>query len=693
MSDVEFDLEQIEEIPSAIELTEAQEEELVRMIAKAYQDVNSGRAEAHDKWAKWKRQREGRSLHEGPKDTPYPNSSNIMPPVSTIVTNTIYGKTQQVFNQKSPFWVMKAIRQGTDPQSQRDHELAEFGARYMNMISDSPLDLDLRNKQTQFHYEANSLGTAVVHVPWLRDVRIFKSVEADGSVRERRMVLHDGPVMEQIALEDFYYPGEFSDLQIAPWVFFEVHLPWHVIESRGVQGAYQDWERLRNKGRFELRGYEMAERQRAGDAMQIGGQGLFDLVTGYMYYDVDGDGIWEDLKFTMHLESETILRIEYNDLGIRPIDAMRHLKRPNHLEGMGVGWLTEQMQDEIQTIHNHRIDNMKLANTRMLAVRKNAGLRPKERIYPGKMLFLNNPREDVFPIQLGEIYPSSLQAEDRAMQYAQRATGASDIMGGFADSVAKSGDSVGGQILRLEQGEGIHNIVIQGMEESYMRLGMFVFFQLVANKEVVIENENKLRRLSDEDLGKLGELLDIPVEEIPQRMVFMIRTAKSHESFDVMRQNYTTLVQLYSMYSEKVMPLIMMLYGPEGQQMPMEAKQFALKVLIGSSSLMDKVFAMFGEDNEDQYLDDMQREKLLYELTKAMQAPMLDMMRMQLEGGLHAGTGTGAAELGRVGADQSGSVERGAAAGGGTGGGPAEADPGMAGAGGGPSGVSAGGVF
>jgi hypothetical protein len=100
---------------------------------------------------------------------------------------------------------------------------------------------------------------------------------------------------------------------------------------------------------------------------------------------------------------------------------------------------------------------------------------------------------------------------------------------------------------------------------------------------------------------------------------------------------------------------------------------------------------MFGEENEEQYLDDMQREKLLYEVMKAMQAPMLDMMRMQLEGGLSGtqqrnGLGSGVS-------DQSTAVERGTAESGSGGSRPVAPEPGMAPVGPDSAGVSGGGIF
>jgi hypothetical protein len=302
------------------------------------------------------------------------------------------------------------------------------------------------------------------------------------------------------------------------------------------------------------------------------------------------------------------------------------INRTFSVEGRGSGQTSEYQQDEIEGIHNVRNDNMKFSNMRMLAVRRGT-FRETESIYPGKILLTDNPKEDIVPIQLGEVYPSSLQAEQQTMSYAREASGMASIMSGFSDETLGTRDTARGQAMRMQKGMGLFSTIAEGLNESFAEIGMMIFFQLVENRDRVIRNEREAKRLSEEEIEVLDTALGMKVSDIPAKLSFHIRTSDVDETYEAKRQNMLSLTQLFSQYAQQVTPLAMQLFGPQGQQMKQvapDAYQHLLSIYTGSTELMSKVFKFFGEEDPSKYMPDIRKHQLLQEMLREMTTDMVE---------------------------------------------------------------------
>lgn len=624
--------------PFALELDEDQEAELFELIERQFMDVEHYKEEARPRIDRYRRQRINRPEHDGPKDTPYPNSSNVMPPVTMSLQNTVYSTTLRTVS-KRPFWKIESYRTARDVESQQLLEEAKVLTRYYNMLSESPRDLALPKKQRVIHYESTSMGSAYVYVPWKRMTKTIKRVGPLGEQQVMEMVLKDGPDVEWIEWEDFYPAREFDDVDEMPAVFHALHLPWNTIAERESDGTYLPTEGLEVWVR-KHRSTDEASRDERKRETVLPTHGLVDLLHGFVFLDVDGDGIYEDVEFTVHLKSRTVLRLGYNSIGYRPFATAIHLIQPGDTDGIGVCAAADYMQQEAESIHNMRIDNMKLANQRIFKARKGGGVKANERIFAGKILFLDE-MDDFRAEPLADIYPSSERSEMLAMQYAQRAAGAPDGMSGFADSVMKSGDTAAGQIFRVEQGQGIQATIAETHADFYARLGMLIFLRLVENKDVVVENEQKIGRLTEEELELLRSALEIPLEDVPMKFQFRIRVSKADETYDVKRQNYTTLSQIVSMFYEKITPVVELLYGPQAQQMPVDLRMWFSKMLTGSQKLLEEILTFFGIEDLDEYLPDTSKEEEMQNMFRELEARM-----KQMEGAMNGQPGISDGQVG-----------------------------------------------
>ncbi|KKL97423.1 hypothetical protein LCGC14_1834660, partial [marine sediment metagenome] len=101
----------------------------------------------------------------------------------------------------------------------------------------------------------------------------------------------------------------------------------------------------------------------------------FDFIELWLSFDVDGDGVDEEIVVDFHMLSGTLLSARYNwyaDVH-RPYRIGVYIPVEGRWMGIGVGKQNEQFQALITTIHRQRLDAGTLANMGQLALKKTSG--------------------------------------------------------------------------------------------------------------------------------------------------------------------------------------------------------------------------------------------------------------------------------------------------------------------------------
>lgn len=617
MSD-QIEIEVVEEgdgVEKASLLEIFDEETLKTVVSGLKDDYTAAKSEVdarNKKVIKWRKNLEA-VASDAPKHHPMKNSSNVTVPVTQMITQSLVAKELATFLARDHLWDIEPVN--LDEEELKKDKVIE---KYLNLLAKSPFDLNMEEVLVDLCNEVTLVGSAFPETVYSTEAWTVKTGDGSG---EQTVIWHDGPEVRIIPVERVNYKRGVNKISRLPWISIDTALTEVELRQRASQGIYDPEAVSRILGEKRTTPDEMDEQRQQADSFDSGETtGLYDITEIWFYYDVDGKGVPVDLFFTIHMPTGEVLKQQYNTLGTRFIEAARYIARPGTLTGRGVGQVTESMQDEVTGHHNMRNDNMKIANMRMIAVKRGAGLGGKIDVYPGKVWELDNPREDIAPVQLGDVYPSSLPAEQLAMQYAQRASALSDAQMGFADQTMKSRDSVRGQAMRIEQGDSILAGVMSGLKNTISKIGMHVWMQCIANKERVISKEENAMRLSQEELGILKEMLEMPLSEVPMRMKFMVRTTEADRTYEQQRMNLLSLTQIYAQFAQQTLPLAMQVYSPQGMQLAQqapEAWQYMARVLTGAGKLTEEIFKFFGLYNSKDYVPDTKKmDDMLDMLTK-----------------------------------------------------------------------------
>ena len=149
------------------------------------------------------------------------------------------------------------------------------------------------------------LGTGVLYTRW---AEMRKKTVVDE-------VLRRGPMVRAVPIEDFFVPGgAYSDLQQERWVAIRQFLTRHEMNLRerdlgwdieGIQPT-GNMDRIRQIRERLGRTNGFASRRSSTDP--AGGE-LFEIYDVYCYFDIDDDGVDEDLLVTFEWHSKKVLKL------------------------------------------------------------------------------------------------------------------------------------------------------------------------------------------------------------------------------------------------------------------------------------------------------------------------------------------------------------------------------------------------
>jgi hypothetical protein len=389
---------------------------------------------------------------------------------------------------------------------------------------------------------------------WRDQKAIGRYDPATGKFIKESVACHNGPIFFHIPLEDFWIRPGHPNLQKAPWCGTELRLTWTQVKDMAFSGLLNP-EYIGRIGRFEGSHTDIPLKVRVEDRLD-----KFEPVSRSIYrihrlcvrWDVDGDGVEEELFVYYHRPSRTLLRVMFNPFykGRRPWEVGKYHPNPHRFYATGVAEMLEHLQDEISTIHNQRLDNATIANLRIILVSKIIqGLRPGDRLWSGKIVKVTNVKEDVGTLQLGEVYPSTVQNESIAQNYVREVSGASETAMGQSQPVSRT--TATAQMALLEELNRRFDKPLRNSRKALMR----AFRQL---SDLFIEQGTG--NLAEEWLGpvrgrRVEFFLNLPPELVNKKLKIQVSATRAGNNREVEFQTQIAVMQLINQMGEQMMRL------------------------------------------------------------------------------------------------------------------------------------------
>lgn len=558
--------------------TEQQLNDVADYLSIEIEDALSSRDALEVSWRENLRQYEGQPNREV-QDFPIENAPNVEVTLGAIAADSIYAQAVDLIYSVRPLVTVRGV-----PKKKGDLETSanvKALQRWVNWMADN--ESDIRTTGDEAILDDVQLGTGCFYVPWVKKIKKTRISK----------VVSQGPRIRTVAPEDCLVPGGTnSELDELPWIglrFWKTKNEviqdakannWDLGEGNEkiTPSGSKDWVRNRR----EALGKHVEGVQRKGELYEI-----FDV---YLHFDVDEDGINEDLYAVFDRTSRKVLKLSYNPYDHRPVEAFVYQRRAHMFYGIGVLQMMGPYQEELTDLHNYQILNVLLANCRLWLGRE--GRIPSNmKLYPNKVITTMEPKEDLIPLQMADTYPSLGMVQQQIVQLAERRVGVNELTPRPSATLGTRTPGITAMSM-LQQVNKRFTPAFAGIRDGFsaaLKQCLYRYQEqlLIGNHEVAAH----IRRvLGVEDGSRVIDILK--QESFDEHLSMELTASDASVNKEADRQNALMLSNLLAQYYEKTLNLVTIAVNP---QTPPAVQAVAKKVAESASEMIDRTIRTFDQ--------------------------------------------------------------------------------------------------
>jgi hypothetical protein len=547
-------------------------DDFVRWWDRELEDAISSRQPQEAVWRDNLRQYDGVPVR-AVRNIPYENASNIEVTLGAIATDAVYAQAIDTIFTVSPIVTTRPISGDQFPERvQRAKALQDhIGWGVAN-------EWGLRSAADESILDDVKLGTGVYYVPFVEDVRKTKSM----TVKQR------GPRILSVPIEDAFVPGgSYEDQQRTRWLALRF---WYTSSELRDQARAGQWDISEAQAAGAV-GWVRTRREMLGRSWtQNIYADLYEVFRLWAVYDIDGDGVDEDLLCVWDRTSRKLLHIAYNKYDNRPTEWMRYQIRGHLAYGLGVMDMIRPYQEECTSIHNFALDNALLANARFWKTR-DASIGESMKIYPGAVKYMNDP-EDVQPEQMADIYPSMGALQSFPIAMAERRVGINDLSTPRPSAVLGSRTPGITALSLLQQ---TNRRFTPAFDSIRLATAGAVKQCLYREQEQLLAGD---KELEDHILSVHGAQAGADIiaalkdEKFDSGYAIELTASSATVNRDVERQNALLLVNILGQYYEKSLQLVALAANP---QTPAPVRDVAQKIANAASEIIERTLRTFDQ--------------------------------------------------------------------------------------------------
>jgi len=580
--------------------------------------AESDRADFEQQITDWDRQYEAIPTISR-KTFPWDGAANLIVPITSISVDAEYARIMNAIFASKQMWLPTA-------KSPAWAEVIEPLTVWLNWVGKSVLKM--RKYVGDWILGTLKYGTGVMKLVWERRFRKVIYKDASGALVNEPVLLYDNPVWENIRIEDFLVsPDAYSskDIQKCTWVAQRFTITKKDLKEREYSGVFQNVDNILNETRSTPTVHE--EESQTMEKITVSQYTDYQLYEVWCSYDIDGDGVPEELVVDIHIPTRTILRAVYNFYKHqeRPFHVIWNMPREGRFLGIGICQMLEDIQNELSTIHNQRLDNATIANTRMWKRKKGAIIGIDE-IYPGCFIDVDE-MDDITGEQLGDIYPSLLREEMHTEVYGERRTGISDYTVGRESSAIGSRATATSTLALIKEGNKRFMMFENGIRDTLVDIA----HQLIALYQQFSDPNNLMYEMfSETEKQYIQKYFSLPDEYSRQHVLVEVPATSETTNKDLEKQALLTLMGVMQQFYTTIMQAFSVAANP---QAPEPVKNLAIQGAQAGSKLMERILEAFDFRDPETFVPDI--EQLL-----GIQNQMVAQMN-NLQGVINGQTGMG----------------------------------------------------
>lgn len=363
-------------------------------------------------------------------------------------------RTFQVIETKTPQIAMSILQQSpiftVNPESTATVEQAKICegllSWQMHQMKNTALNLTLLIKdsclyggsiaKTGWSYKETMMPERQVLPPVLDFAS--KSIIQDQKIIQVPLIEEDGPVFTNCDIGEIYPDPAASCIEDAKYIIHRMVKPLHEIQQLGKMGFYKNTEKIEQHGAVQHWVGDFANRRfstaNINDPYQMNSN-IYSYVEIIECWWVDPtDPLTRKWKTTIANRRTLLQDVPLTNIFWHnrfPFKLLKNIPMTKEFWGISECDVIQDMQREINSLRNQRMDNVNSLNKGFVLANRNAGINEDKlrKIEPGGILWTNdiNGVRVERPPSVDNVTAYSEQAADRDIQMA---TGQSDVITG-----------------------------------------------------------------------------------------------------------------------------------------------------------------------------------------------------------------------------------------------------------------------
>lgn len=458
-----------------LSLSSEQESELVERVIYLVKKDEGDRNEF------MQTRKRARDMYEGkrePKSDPWKGCANVSTQIVNMVVEILHSRLFPVsWNDNLIYW---------KPMEKTDVVNVENISKFMKWVSK---EMGLSNIVDDFVHNLILDGTSVLKVRWVpewkwvqRKIPIQENVI--GKIRKVVMSFIGGKKTHEVQEQRFKIVYDYKkfescrceiiDLEDVGFPTFsvptsneeELEYIWHrsypsILELREMEtlGMYQNIAKISEYADSVVtEGTKKSDMEAEGTKITQNKLSFRpEIIEFYDKYDYNGDGLREDIIVTVERRSKTFMDarplLSISRINERPFVIGQLIRRTNRIYGKSMAEVAMPLEEEINAIHNQRLDAGTMAIIPFGVYRSGSGFKPENiEMEPGLWIPVDDINDAKW-VTVPNNVMVSFQEERMLMELVEKLTSAGAYQSGQESDVNRSRSTARGTIAIIQQGE------------------------------------------------------------------------------------------------------------------------------------------------------------------------------------------------------------------------------------------------
>lgn len=564
---------------SWVDVDEGQLTEIADWLVTAIDRSVTAKQTLDDQLVIWEKQYE--AIPKTPvKNWPWPNASNLVVPITASHVESVLARLMGSIFMGRQLWV-------GEPKSAKWVDLVEPIEQWLNWVGHDVMDMYTACQQ--WFLGMLKFGTGILKLPWEKIVRRVVYKETAGTTKTEIVVRHEGPLPVIVPISDFYVtPDAYStlDVQNCEGIFQRCVWTKKTLKERESSGIFRNLDKILDSPRSQ--DTPMQEQKNRETYLEIADKtGEFETWEGWVSYDLKGDGILSELLVDYHYPTRTVLRAIYNPYRHqeRPFHFIRFMPREGSFWGIGICQMLHDIQEEITSEHNLRVDNASISNSSAFKVKRNSHLDEVE-IYPGAFVPFDDV-DDIAPLEIGTTHDTLLREELHTGSIGERRTGVSDYSVGRESAAIGSRATATSTLALIREGNKRFLMTINDIRKSLSNIAHQI---IMLYQQFAKDNQVMYEIFSEKEKMWIEKYFNMPSEYTKANIAIDVPALSETENKDAKKQGLLTLMQMMNTFYQAIFQAVGAAISP---QAPPAIKELGSQAAKAGTEMWKRVLEAF----------------------------------------------------------------------------------------------------